>query len=187
MAKLVGKRYAEALFEVALEYDKLEEYKQEIIEVSKVFESEPKLKTIFEHPKLTKNEKKDIINSLFKGKISQEILNLLYIVVDKGRERYLSYIKDEYVALSNEKLGIIEAKAVTAVPMTEEEKSKLQDNLSNKFGKRVILENIVNEEIIGGVLVKIEDKVIDNSIKGQLDNIEKELKNVKVEKIGVKS
>lgn len=187
MAKLVGKRYAEALFEVALELNKLEQFKEEIIAISDVFENEPKLKTIFLHPKLSKSEKKDIVNSLFKDKISQQMLNLMYIVIDKGRERYIKYIKDEYVDLANEKQGIVEAVAVTAVPMEEVEKIKLQNKLTEKLGKNIILKNVIDKEIIGGVLIKIEDKVIDSSIKGQLDMIQKELKNVKVEKIGVSS
>jgi F-type H+-transporting ATPase subunit delta len=185
MAKLVAKRYAEALFEVAVELNKLEHFKEEISAVIDVFENEPKLKIIFEHPKLSKNEKKDIINSVFKDRISQEMLNLMYIVIDKGRERFLKDIKEEYINLTNERLNIVEAKVITAVSMTGEEKIKLQNRLSEKLGKNVILENIIDKNVIGGVLIRIQDKVIDASIKGQLDMIEKELKNAKVEKIGV--
>ncbi|MTI46865.1 F0F1 ATP synthase subunit delta [Sporosalibacterium faouarense] len=184
MAELVGRRYAQALFEVAIELDKLESFKEEINGVSAVFDSEPKLKTIFEHPKLSKNEKKDIVNSIFKEKISQEVLNLMYIIVDKGRERYINSISKEYTALSNEKQGIIEATAITAVEMDEAEKSKLQENLSKKFSKKVILTNTIDESVIGGVLVRVEDKVIDSSIRGKLDMIEKSLKDIR---IGVKN
>lgn len=184
MAELVGKRYAQALFEVAAELDKLEIFKEEINAVSTIFESEEKLKTVFEHPKLSKDEKKDIVNAIFKEKVSDEILNLMYIVVDKGREKYIKDISKEYTALSNEKQGIIEAKAITAVAMEDSEKIELQENLSKKFGKKVILTNIVDESVIGGVLVRVEDKVIDSSIKGKLEMIEKSLKDIR---IGVKN
>ncbi|MGF7057708.1 F0F1 ATP synthase subunit delta [Brassicibacter mesophilus] len=180
MAKLIGKRYAEALFEAATELDKLDQFKQEIKAVSDVFENEPQLKTIFEHPKLSKNEKKDIIKSIFGGKVSQEILNLCYIVVDKSREKHMKDISEQYIKLSNKKMGIVEAQAVTAVPMDEEEKLKLQSKLSEKLGKKVLLSNIVDEKLMGGVLVKIEDKVIDSSIKGRLEDIYKNLNNVRV-------
>jgi len=180
MAKLIGRRYAEALFEAAIELDKLEQFRDEIKAVSDVFENEPQLKTIFEHPKLSKNEKKDIIKSIFGGKVSQEILNLCYIVVDKNREKHIKDISDQYIKLSNEKMGIVEAQAVTAVPMDEEEKLKLQNKLSEKLGKKVLLSNIVDEKLIGGVLVRIEDKVIDSSIKGKLEDIYKNLNNVRV-------
>ncbi|WP_427337918.1 F0F1 ATP synthase subunit delta [Caloranaerobacter sp. DY30410] len=185
MAKLIGKTYAQALFEVAEEVDKIQQFKEELNSIYEIFDKEKEFKIIFEHPKLSKNEKKDIINSVFKGRVAQEILNLIYIVIDKGREKYLMDIIEEYIELSNEKQGIIEAQAITAVPLDEEEKLRLQNKLSEKLGKTVILENIVDEGIIGGVLVKIQDKIIDASIKGQLDRIQKNLKDIRVTKIGV--
>ena len=184
MAELVAKRYGQALFDVALELNKLEDFKEEINEVAKVFEGEDKLRTIFEHPKLSKTEKKDIIDSLFKGRVSTEILNLMYIIVDKGRERYLSSISKEYTILSNEKQGIIEAKAITAHDMSDDEKNKLQEKLSSKFGKKVELTNVIDKSILGGVLVRIEDKVIDDSIKGKLEKLEKSLKDVRIARKG---
>lgn len=186
MAKLVGRRYAEALRDVALELNKLTEFKEEIVAVCDIFTNEPKLKTIFEHPKVSKDEKKDIMSSLFKDRISKEMLNLIYIIIDKGRMRDIDDIKNEYIVLSNKELNIVEAKAFTAVVMTEEERLELQEKLSKKLSKNIILENIVDKEVMGGVLVKIQDKVIDGSLKGQLEKLERELKNIRVEKIGVK-
>lgn len=180
MAELIGKRYAEALYEVALELDKLEKFKDDMKSITQVLKDEPKLKTIFEHPKLSKNEKKDIINSIFKGRVLQETLNLCYIVVDKGREAYLNDISEEYIKLSNEKQGIVEAKAVTAVPMKDKEMKKLEKQLSKKLDKKVLLSNVIDNTVIGGVLVKIGDKVIDASIKGKFEELYKDLNNVRV-------
>lgn len=182
MAELVARRYAEALFEVALENNSLDELKEEIKAVSNIFERETKLKTIFEHPKLSKDEKKDILNSLFKDRISQEMLNLLYIIVDKGRERYISKIKKEYISLANEEQGIVVGKAITAVKMEEDELRKLEDRLSNKLNKKIELTNEIDKDVLGGVLVKIGDKVIDSSVKGQLDRISKTLNDTTVTK-----
>ena len=69
--------------------------------------------------------------------------------------------------------------------MGEEERLKLQNKLSEKLGKNVFLENVVDKDIIGGVLVKVQDKIIDASIKGQLDRIQKNLKDIRVTRIGV--
>lgn len=180
MAELVGKRYAEALFEVALELNKLQEFKEEIKAISQVLNSEPKLKTIFEHPKLSKDEKKDIINSIFKDRVSQEIINLCYIVIDKGREAYLTQISEEYTKLSNESQGIVEAKAITAIPMAEKEMKKLENQLSKKLDKKVLLSNEIDSTIIGGVLVTIGDKIIDASIKGRFEKLYKDLNTQRV-------
>ncbi|KNF09717.1 ATP synthase subunit delta [Gottschalkia purinilytica] len=180
MAKLIAKRYAEALFEVGFELDKLEQFKDEIKSISSVFESEPKLNNIFTHPRLSKSEKKDILSSLFQGKVSNEVLNLCYITVDKGRERYLKDISEEYKKISNIAQGIVEAKAITAIPMDDKEVITLQNKLSSQLGKKVILSNIVDKSIVGGVLVKLGNKVIDGSIKGRLEQIQRDLNNIRV-------
>ncbi|MBS4536442.1 F0F1 ATP synthase subunit delta [Clostridium sp. D2Q-14] len=187
MAELIAKRYAEAFFEVAVETDNLEEFKEEISAVSKVLEEEEKLKIIFEHPKLSRDEKKDILNSLFKGKVSNEIMNLLYIVVDKGRERYIKAIEKEYIALANEKQGIVEGKAITAIKMEDSKLRELEEKLSKKFNKKFKLINEIDKDILGGVLVKIGDKVIDSSVKGQINKITKELNTTTVTKKEVKN
>lgn len=180
MENLVGKRYAEALFEVALEMNRLEDFKTEISSVTKVFKDEPQLKTVFEHPKLSKAEKKDIVNAIFKDRVSQEIVNLIYIMIDKGRERYIEDISREYAVLSNKAQGIIEGKVYTAVSMDSMEKEKLQNKLSQNLNKRVILKNVIDPSLIGGVLVRLEDRVIDASIKGQLEDIKKNLNNLRI-------
>lgn len=180
MEKLVGKRYAEALFEAGIELKKLDEFKNEIEFVSEVFKSDDQLKTVFQHPKLSKNEKKDILNSLFKDKVSTEVLNLCYITVDKGREKHLEVINDEYRKLYNKEKGIVEAQALTAVAMSKEELDNLQSKLSNKLNKKVELKNAIDPTVVGGVLVKVGDKIIDGSIKGRLNEVYRNLNNMKL-------
>ena len=121
-----------------------------------------------------------MLKNIFEGRISQEILNLCYIVVDKNRERYIQDISDSYSELSNEKLGIIEAKAYTAVPMSDEEIASMKEKLSSKLDKKIELVNLIDKSLLGGVLVKLGDKVLDGSIKGKLDEIQKELNNIRL-------
>ena len=180
MGKLVAKRYAEALFEAGIELDKLNDFNSEIIFVADVFEENPELKTIFEHPKLSKAEKKDILNELFKEKVSQEILNLCYIMVDKGRSKNLKDVSEEYTKLANKKQGIVEAKAITAVAMSSEELENLQNTLSKKLDKKVNLSNAIDQSVVGGVVVEVEGKIIDGSIKGKLNDIYRSLNNMKL-------
>ncbi len=178
MGKLVAKRYAEALFEASLELDKLDEFNEEIKFISDVFEENQELKVIFEHPKLSKAEKKDILNELFKEKVSTEMLNLCYIMVDKGRSKNIKLVSEEYSKLANKKQGIVEAKAITAIAMTDEEVQNLQTILSKKLDKKVSLSNAIDNSVVGGVVVEIEGKIIDGSIKGKLNDIYKSLNNM---------
>ena len=180
MEKLVGKRYAEALFTAGVELNKLEEFRSEMQFVSDTFDSNEQLKTIFEHPKLSKAEKKDILDELFKERVSTEILNLGYIMVDKGRSKNIKDVSDEYNNLANKKQGIVEAEAITAVAMTTEELENLQTTLSKKLGKQVNLSNTVDKTIVGGVVVEVEGKIIDGSVKGKLNDIHRSLNNMKL-------
>lgn len=176
MAKLVGKRYAEALFEAGLELNKLESFREDIANVSSILKEELELQKILNHPKISKTEKKDLLSSIFKGKVSEEILNFLYIIVDKRREGSLIEISKEFEELFNEHNNILEVTAITAIDMNKKVKNKLTQVLSNKTNKTIKLNNIVDSDVIGGVLLRIENKIIDGTIKGQLQSIEKTIK-----------
>ncbi|WP_077369533.1 F0F1 ATP synthase subunit delta [Anaerosalibacter sp. Marseille-P3206] len=180
MAKLVSKRYALALFETGLELEKLEQFKEEINYVSNVLDAEPKIEMVLTHPKVTNNEKKELLDSLFKKNISQEMLNFLYVIIDKRRERYIKEISEYYDFLYNEEKNIVLATVVTAVPIGKAEEEKLKTTLTKKLNKDVQLKNVIDESIIGGVMLKVDNKVIDGSIKGQLDSMMKNLKAMRV-------
>lgn len=180
MAKLVSKRYALALFETGLELEKIEEFKKEINSVSNVLEDEPKIELILNHPKISKDEKKELLNAIFKDIVSQEMLNFLYVVVDKNRERYIREISDYYDFLYNEEKNIVEATVITAVPMGKGTEGKLQLILTNKLNKNVKLKNVVDSNIVGGAMLKVDNKIIDGSIRGQLDSMMKNLKAMRV-------
>lgn len=178
MAKLVSKRYAHALFEAGLELNKLKNFKEDLIDITNILENEPKLNIILSHPKISKDEKKEILSSLFDGKISEEVLNFLYILIDKRREGYTIEISNEFQQLFNEHENIIEVTAITAVPMKDKALDKLTKTLTKKMKKTITLKNIVDNKVIGGVLLKVDNKIIDGTIKGHLEAVEKTIKQV---------
>ena len=169
MAKLVGNRYASALFEAGIELDKTKEFNKELEFLKEVFEGEDKLLQILHHPKISNSEKVDLIDNLFKDRISQELINFLYILIDKRREGYILEIIDEYKILFNKRENIINVTSITAVPMEESSKLKLITVLQEKLKKTINLTNEIDETIIGGVLLKVEDKLVDGTFKGQLE------------------
>jgi F-type H+-transporting ATPase subunit delta len=171
MAELISKTYALALFEAGLDLGKVNEFNKELDFLKDVFEGERKLLQILSHPKINKIEKKDILDKLFKEKISLEMLNFLYILIDKRREAYILEIVEQYKGLFNEHENIVKVVALSAVPMEEKSKSKLATVLSNKLNKKIELINEVDNSIIGGVLLKMENKIMDGTLKGQLESI----------------
>lgn len=171
MAKLVSSRYALALFEAGLELGKIDEFNKELDFLKAVFEKEVKLLQILNHPRISKDEKKQLIDKIFKEKLSQEMINFLYILVDKRREGFILDIVEEYKERFNEHENILNVVAITAIPMGKQSKDKLQVVLSNKLNKKIQLSNKVDKTIIGGVLLKVESKIIDGTVKGQLESI----------------
>jgi len=176
MADLVSKRYAYALFEAGLELNKLKEFKEDFSSVTLVFLKETGLRKVLLHPKVSRDEKKELLKNIFYGRISEEVLNFLYVLVDKRRENAIERINKEFLKLFNEHENIIEVTAVTSVLINDNIKNKLRITLENKLNKRVQLKNVVDRSIIGGVLLSIGNKVIDGTVKGKLKEMEKSIK-----------
>lgn len=171
MAKLVANRYASALFEAGIDLEKIKQFNEELDFLQTVFSGEEKLLQILHHPKISRSEKRDLIDSLFKERLSEEIINFLYILIDKRREGYILEIVEEYRSLFNDHENIIKVVAVTAVPMEDKAKDKLSLVLKEKLKKTIELTNEIDKKLIGGVLLKVENKLIDGTVKGQLESI----------------
>ncbi|ABW20094.1 F0F1 ATP synthase subunit delta [Alkaliphilus oremlandii] len=180
MAELVSKRYASALFELAFEEQKHHKVQEELAFIRSCIEDEPSFFELLKSPLITADEKKDIISNIFRDRVCMEVLNFLYIIIDKGREAYIKDIVNEYILLVDSVQNKVDAVAITAVPMEKQDLLMLQANLSKSSGKNIQLQNQVDPTIIGGVLVKIGDKVIDGTIKNRLATMQEQLSKILV-------
>ena len=178
MAELVSKRYASALFEVALENKNYKEVREEMNFILACLKEEPELYELLKSPLINVVEKKDVISTIFKDELTQEVYNFLRIIIDRGRESYLEDIINIYSTLVDDVENKVDGVAITAIPMEKADLLKLEENLSKSSGKNVQLENQVDPEIIGGVLVKIGDKVIDGTIKSRLALMQEKMRQV---------
>ena len=176
MAKLVANRYASALFEAGIDLDKIKLFNNELDFLGKIFKEEEKLLQILHHPKIGKSEKRDIMDNLFKERLSEEMINFLYILIDKRRDGYILEIVEEYKKMFNKHENIVKVVAITAVPMEDTAKDKLTLVLKDKLKQTIELTNEIDKKLIGGVLLKVEDKLIDGSVKGQLESIGRAIK-----------
>lgn len=176
MAKLVANRYAISLFQAGIELKKIEQFHRELNFMGKILEKELKLFNILKHPRISKDEKKNIINEIFEENVSKEIKNFFYIIIDKRREGSLIDIVDEFNNEYNEFKNIVNVEAITAVKMEESAKGKLVKTLEEKMNKNIILTNKIDKSIIGGVILKLDHKFIDNTLKNQLENMNTQIK-----------
>ncbi len=181
MAKLVSKTYGDALFELALEKQTIDTVFEEVKEVKEVFTENEELMKLLNHPKITKDEKVKIIEELFKGKVSDDVTGFLVIIMDKGRYGELTAIFDYFIAKVKEykKIGI--AKVTSAVVLSDEQKAKLEEKLLKTTSYTSFeMDYNVDKSLIGGLIIRIGDRVVDSSIKTKLDKLARDLQKIQL-------
>ena len=178
MAKLIAKTYSQALFEFALDSDVLKSITKEFDFVVETFKSYKDFFELFKTPKLPIEERKLIISEVFEENISVEMLNFLFIVLDKRRDSEILNIHDEFLKLVDEHMGIVLAFVKSAKELDESEKADLIKQLKALTGKEIRLKTVVDSDIIGSLYVKIGDKVIDGSVRNKLNIIKEDLKQI---------
>lgn len=176
MSSLVAEKYGYALFEVAKEQDRLNEFRKESKKVRKIFSEAPVLYQVLEHPEVDKDEKKEILKKIFEDELSKEMLNFLYVTVDKNRTRHIDDILKEYDFLYREENNIKEALMITSVPATREQMKNMKELLERKTGGTVYLENKVDRSILGGVILELDGRRMDNSISHELEQMKFRIK-----------
>ena len=178
MIDVIANRYAEALFQLSEEENISKEIYSELHDVVQLVKENKDLDNVFKSPLVAKNEKIDLIEALFNGKINNNLKNFLKILVEKGRISSLQSIELTFKELLNEKHNILEGTVISAVSLTTEKVKELEETLSKKYNKNITLENKVDKSILGGVLVRLGNIQIDGSVKTRLDNIKDQLSQV---------
>ncbi len=171
MAKLVNKTYSEAIFEYALEEECLVGIQEEFSFIANAFTEFPDFYEVIKTPKISIAEKKMVIQETFKDHISQPLLNFLKIIIDKGRGTDILAIKrdfDERVDVYN---GVVTATVESVIPLTEEQLESLANNLYQRTGKKVKINTQLNQGLLGGVVVKMGDQIIDGSVRFKLEGM----------------
>ena len=173
MSRVVsGKRYAQAAFELAVERDELESWQVSLRKIADLTENQ-ELMALLESPKLPFPVKKDLLEEGLGG-INLLALNLACLLVSKGKLRSAEQISREYDRLLDAGHGIEHAEVTTALPLGDEDKERISSYLG-KAGYRVIIDTQVDPSIIGGVKVKIGDRLIDGSIRNRLETLKRSL------------
>lgn len=177
MARLISKRYAIALFELAKELNKVDDFNNEIQVIYNSIKNDKEFLDVLIHPRISSLEKFSIFENIFKGKVSEEILGLISIVINKNREQEILEILETFLNLVKDFKGITTAYVYSAVKLTENQLKSINEKLNEKLNKQVIIEAYEKPELIGGILINVDGKIIDNSIKKGLEDIKKSLIN----------
>ena len=179
MAKLVDKTYGDALFELAIDNGKVDTYFSECLGVLQVIEENDELLKLFTHPKISKEEKEKVIENVFKGRVSDDVTGFLVLIVKKDRQTELCQILEYFIDRVKEYKKIGVAYVTTAVPLDEAMKKSVVKKLTATTDYvKFEMHYQVDKDIIGGMIIRIGDRVVDSSIRSKIESLANELYSV---------
>ena len=168
----VSKRYALAIYDFATENDEVFEVFEVLNLLLEHIKNDEDFKKFLKYPVIDKEEKKKLINHIYRD-VNKQSLKILDYLVDKDRLLHIKEIYEEYSKIYYEKHKKLIVTAIFPKELTEAQKEKLTQNLKKLKGKDVVIHYRIDESLIGGGLIRINDEVIDGSIKTQLNSIKR--------------
>lgn len=183
MAKLVSKTYGEALFEVACEAgeEKTGEFLEEIEALQKILDENPEFDGLMKHPGIPKQEKLQVMENVFRGRISTELANFLMVVASKERYADLPDIFEYFIDKVKEqkKIGIVYV--TSPLELTQTQKAAVEKRiLETSDYKKLEMHYNTDSSLIGGLVIRIGDRVVDSSVRNKLDQLTKQLLEIQL-------
>ncbi len=178
MAGSVEKVYAQALLEIAAEDGSAEEMNSELTALSEIFSANPALIDVLNAPTVTDAEKNKLIESVFKGRISEIMLNFLCVLTRKNRCGYLNGIAELFKKGYYDMAGIAEVTVTTVSRLKDDARRKLTAKLEKMYGKKIVLREKTDASIIGGMIVTCGDSMLDGSVKTKLEKMRSHVKDM---------
>lgn len=176
MAKLVSKVYGDAYVSVVSEKNNLIDALEEIKSVKNILLENVEIIELLDSPKMDDEEKIDFIKGIFENHISVDSMGFLLTVIEKKRQAELISILDYVIDCIKELLLIGKATVTTALPLDDSKKERIVDELlKSSHYKSLEAEYVVDESIIGGIVIRIGDRVVDSSVKTRIDKMRKML------------
>ena len=171
-----ARRYSQAVFEIALETKELDRWQSDLKKVVGVV-SDAAFMAVLESPKFRFDNKARLLSQRLEG-INPLALNLVHLLITRGRLDIIGDVADGYQRLLDSYRGIEQAEVITVVPLDDEDKLKLAENLGAAVGKKVVLKTEVDSGLIGGIVARIGGKLLDGSTRSKLGALKKELVGV---------
>lgn len=171
----VARRYARALFDLAQEQNLVDQVERELDLVLRSIEGSKELRLALELRTVSSETKHDVIKKVFAGKVSALALNFLHVLIAKRREQALAAVQAEFVALANNLRGVMEVEVRSAVALDTGVIASLQAKLAARFGKQVKVQTRVEPDLVGGLVVRVGDQLLDGSVKTRLQRIKSRL------------
>ncbi|MFQ5934446.1 MAG: ATP synthase F1 subunit delta [Dehalococcoidia bacterium] len=168
-----ARRHAQAVFQIALERDELARWWEDLETLADTL-GDPQFKTVLESPRVRLRDKLELVQKRLSG-VSPLAINLASLLATKGRVSVAADIAREYRHLMNAHQGLETAEVTTAVPLDDNAKDDISERLSELTGKRIALSASTSPEMMGGLVIKIGDQILDGSTRTKLREMRKAL------------
>ncbi len=173
-----ARMYGGSLYDLAAEEGLESRILEELDEVTALLKNDPQYLHLLSIPSIPKKERCGLLDEALHGQVHPYVLNFLKILCEKGTLRELSGCARAYRVRYNQAHGILEAVAVTAVPMTADQTARLHEKLETVTGKRIDLKTRVDASVLGGIRLDIEGTELDGTVKNRLANLRSSIANV---------
>ena len=173
----LASKYATAIFEIAKDEKNLDGYDKDLGRVRADVFALPEAVKFFQNPLVPQQAKKDLLKRAFDKEISETVMNFLMLLVDKKRIGVFNEIYDIFTSLKNKEQGILIADVTTAFPLTKKQQDALIKKLTTLTGRKIKVRPHKDESILGGLVLKIGDKLIDGSAAGRLRALQTAMRN----------
>lgn len=172
MAKQVNTTYGDALFELAVEEDRVDSIQEEITVLLQILQEHDELLQLLTHPEILKEDKETLLENIFKGRVSDAVMGMLLIVVKNDRSSELVHICEYVISRIKEYKNIGIAFVTSALELTAEQKNAIKKRLLETTGYADMeMHYSVDAALIGGMIIRIDDRVVDSSVKRQLERM----------------
>lgn len=173
---VVAKRYAKALFELAAAQQAVSEVEAELKLIVGALEQDPEIEQFLSLPSIDPEKKIAVLKAAFGDRVSGLVLNTIQILVRRRRSDILKDVSEAYTKIAGESLGQTQATVYAAQSLTDEELAALTSQFGQMIGKKIIAQQVVEPSLLGGVQVRIGDRLYDGSLSGKLERLQKSFK-----------
>jgi F-type H+-transporting ATPase subunit delta len=171
----VARNYAEALFTIAAKHNKQDEFAASLSEVGEMLDGNAEIRAFLQTPKVDLPAKKKALRSAFDGRIDPLVLNFLLVVLEKRRQRLIGQIAREFSMLLDEKVGRLHVQVTLAHEADAATEQAITKELSRILGRTAIPHITVDPKIVGGIVVRYGDSILDGSVRRRLAGLRKRL------------
>lgn len=177
MYEFLDRRYAQALYDVAASKGRVEKTIADLEAIVQVMEDSADLQSVIRHPDFSTKEKKKFFINLFKGKIDEDLLTFLLILIEKDRILFLKEKLDELKRIDREQRGTLVVRVYTVRALKDHQREALIARLGAKYQKKIELIEALDPDLLGGILIRVGDSLMDGSLRSSLEEMKRSMFN----------